>query len=282
MTISTRRHEISAVDFVRHYRRCLITLQERLEKCILLPGVEEIHDLRTAIRRFRVASGLLPKSLRKKKRAVEYISACRKLFRATTRTRDMDIIGERIAAYSNGGVQAELSRLTAKTRAADIRTIQMYGKSVRLTRPPAISSGRINRKKLNRRVDRILRDLTASCDDQLRKVVGDIDNTEALHALRKNVKRLRYVLELFPENRKIAGMLKTFSEWQRVLGSIRDIDITIDYLDRENVVSGADRIRKKAMKDRDLKCKAFLNLAGDVSAFDEIRLTPSARRRAVQ
>jgi CHAD domain-containing protein len=249
---------------------------------MLLPGVEEIHDLRTAIRRFRVASGLLPKSLRKEQRAVEYISACRRLFKATTRTRDMDIIGERIAAYSDGGVQAEFSRLTAKRRAADIRTIQMHGKSLRLICPPAISSGRINRKKLNRRVDRILKGLTASCDDRLREVAGDMDNTEALHALRKNVKRLRYVLELFPENRKIAGKLKNFTEWQRVLGSIRDIDITIDYLDRENVVSGADRIRKKAMRDRDLKCKAFLNLAGGGSAIDVIRPTPSARQRSVQ
>ena len=76
-------------------------------------------------------------------------------------------------------------------------------------------------------------------------------------------RELRYTLELFPENKKIAPTLKTLTEWQQVLGLIRDIDITLFFLEKRKMISRADDIRKKALRDRNLNYAAFLKLAWD-------------------
>jgi CHAD domain-containing protein len=61
----------------------------------------------------------------------------------------------------------------------------------------------------------------------LRKVVKDESMIEELHILRKEVKKLRYLLELVEESPQELPML---SKWQESLGAIHDLDIAMVYL----------------------------------------------------
>ncbi len=281
MTISIRRPELSAKSFIHRYNSCQASLRERLEQLILQPGSDEIHDVRIAIRRFRIVSELLPKSVRRGGEAREYILACRKLFRATARIRDLDIISERLTEYADRDALTELSRLAGKQRLAGMPQVRACGLSLRHTEIPGISPRQINGIKLNRRIGAVLERTTSACDDELWTAAGDANNIEALHSLRKSVRRLRYTLELLPENTELAEALKKLAEWQRVLGSIRDIDITLDYLKTERPVHSLDGIREKALRDRGLKYTAFLKMPGEYNAIDGVRSLWIVRRRKV-
>ncbi|MBX8641578.1 MAG: CHAD domain-containing protein [Thermoplasmata archaeon] len=271
MTISIRRYEVSAPAFLQRYFRYLQSLQDRLESFIILPGAEEMHDLRIAIRKLRVASELLPKSMRNERKLVEYISACKLLFRKSACIRDLDIINERITAYADRGTSAELSRFIEKQRRMHLPGVLEYGNSLNQTRIPDISSDKINSKILSCRFEKVLKKHAAVCDESLRMVAAKKDDANALHRLRKNIRELRYTLELFPENKKIAPTLKTLAEWQQVLGSIRDIDIALFFLKKRKMTSRANDIRKKALRDRSLNYAAFLKLASDDGILDGFR-----------
>jgi CHAD domain-containing protein len=52
--------------------------------------------------------------------------------------------------------------------------------------------------------------------------------------LRKDTKKLRYLLEILPSknNRNLSNISDHLEEVQNILGAIRDIDITIEYIKR--------------------------------------------------
>ena len=183
----------------------------------------------------------------------------------------VDIVNERITAYADRGTSAELSRFIEKQRRMHLPGVLEYGNSLNQTRIPDISSDKINSKILSCRFEKVLKKHAAVCDESLRMVAAKKDDANALHRLRKNIRELRYTLELFPENKKIAPTLKTLAEWQQVLGSIRDIDIALFFLKKRKMTSRANDIRKKALRDRSLNYAAFLKLASDDGILDDFR-----------
>ncbi len=282
MTIFTLRPEFSPKSFSSKHAGYLKLLRERLERLILHPGPDEIHYLRIAIRRYRIVSEMLPKSLRKGEEVMKYISACRELLRATSRVRDMDIINECLAGYADSDALTELRRIATGWRSAGMPRVRECALALLHTDCPRISSRQINRKELNRRIGKVLERTASACDDGLRTVARDAGNTEALHSLRKNLRRVRYVLELFPGKRRLKETLKKLTEWHRVLGSIRDVDITLDYLEKEKAAQSQNIIRGKTLKDRRLKHAAFLKLMREDNVIDDVLSGLIASQREVR
>jgi len=58
-------------------------------------------------------------------------------------------------------------------------------------------------------------------------VLNDESKVAELHSLRKDVKKLRYLLEL---TEKTPARLSSLAKWQESLGAIHDLDVAIDYL----------------------------------------------------
>jgi len=92
-------------------------------------------------------------------------------------------------------------------------------------------------------------------------VITDSSSIEELHDLRKFCKKLRYMLELLPEDNKSAmgQMRKTLQKIQDILGAIHDYDFTIQYLKSvENLSKEIQEIIDTEMDERRIKYEEFL------------------------
>ncbi len=92
-------------------------------------------------------------------------------------------------------------------------------------------------------------------------VITDPSSIEELHDLRKFCKKLRYMLELLPEDNKSAmgQMRKTLQKIQDILGAIHDYDFTIQYLKSvENLSKEIQEIIDTEMDERRIKYEEFL------------------------
>ena len=82
---------------------------------------------------------------------------------------------------------------------------------------------------------------------------------EELHELRKDCKKLRYLLELLgKENNNAIGMIKTLQNIQDILGSIRDYDITINYLKKIEPSKEIQEIVNNQIEHRRVKYEEFI------------------------
>ncbi|MGZ5500331.1 MAG: CHAD domain-containing protein, partial [Nitrososphaeraceae archaeon] len=83
-----------------------------------------------------------------------------------------------------------------------------------------------------------------------------------LHELRKDCKKLKYILELLAKdnnkNNTAIGLIKTLQNIQDILGSIRDYDITIDYLKKLELTKEIQELVNNEIEQRRLKYEEFL------------------------
>ena len=108
-------------------------------------------------------------------------------------------------------------------------------------------------KEKSKLQDRILRDLPIVTLDPLK--------IEELHELRKNSKKLRYLLELLPKEDKSISKLINI---QDRLGLIHDFDITIEFLERckqntmtQNIINSETRQRNDVFRKFSNSVKKF-------------------------
>jgi CHAD domain-containing protein len=108
-------------------------------------------------------------------------------------------------------------------------------------------------KEKSKLQDRILRDLPI--------VTLDPFKIEELHELRKNSKKLRYLLELLPKEDKSISKLINI---QDKLGLIHDFDITIEFLERckqntmtQNIINSETRQRNDVFRKFSNSVKKF-------------------------
>lgn len=114
----------------------------------------------------------------------------------------------------------------------------------------------INRKfkyKSRKRILKIIRKLKTNIDSQIPAVISDKSKVSELHQVRKDTKKLRYVIELLliskeyeeednrirqtdivnPINKDIRQILAYLEKLQDILGDIHDYDITLEYLKKK-------------------------------------------------
>ncbi len=245
--------------FARSFGKSAQRVKARLAAYVAEPENEEnVHDVRTSLRRLEASFLLMPKKLRKRNR--RQIDAHKQFFRANSRVRDYDIIRGRIAARAQGDLLAQLAadldkkRKTEAERAAgDARLVSGL--------PPATLKG-LEDGELESRMGKVAGRLLGKVEEGLPVVVKDRRNVEELHQLRKDLKKLRYVLEVMPAGvkkqyeKKALKMLRgkkaedRLKELQDALGAIHDIDVTVQYLESLRIKAAAPLIRaEKAERD---------------------------------
>ncbi|HEV8386444.1 MAG TPA: CHAD domain-containing protein [Nitrososphaera sp.] len=223
--------------FETKFRKLVAQLEKRLDSYIKNPKEEKkVHDIRTSLRRLDSLFPLLSKKNRKanKKRITEYES----FFKANSRLRDYDIIIARLTSLSpdSGALVLALQRRKDNELKAIVR------KAKALRKMGKITAQSINSEEIEARLDKVMSKLCKKIKMNLAPTLSDSKNIEQLHSLRKDIKKIRYILESLDSSseKKYQEMISTttglaltipqLEKVQDMLGDLHDSDITLEFL----------------------------------------------------
>lgn len=232
--------------FIAGFKKNGQAFRKRLEKYCDNDNEKNIHDIRTSIRRLNSSYNLLSKKMKNKPTIRNYMRLSKILFKHNSEVRDVDIICQHLKQYENkesNKLQAYLRRKREKTLKSAIN-LALQLKKLRL---PEIDAKFLSSKKIQsnfaKEEERLQRSIVKDGPD----VFLDPKKIEELHELRKNSKKLRYLLELLPQQESIPRLIKM----QDKLGSIHDFDITITFLKCCEQNSTVQRLIRSEAQKRD-------------------------------
>lgn len=223
--------------FELKFRKLVVQLRKRLDGYVENPeDAKRVHDIRTSLRRLDTLFQLLSKKNRRanKKRISQY----RDFFRATSRLRDYDIIMARLAALSPGS--KALVAILQKRKKSELRA--MVRKAKKLRKGDRISFHGFTPEEIESRLDKVCGRLADKVRINLPAALADSSNVEQLHTLRKDFKKIRYILEALDSRSAkkcqkrlhvaigSAIRLPWLEEIQDKLGDLHDSDITLEFL----------------------------------------------------
>ena len=266
----------------------------KLDKYLENPTEDNIHHMRTSLRRLQATYQSSPKQIRKKKKIKEFASVGKRLFKINSNIRDIDIILKKLTKegkmseqqleyYENSLVQDRENQLgEARTIAIDLKEIvvpSLYDKN---------KTDKNFEENSIKRVAKISRKLKNRIETRIPIVMGDDSKITELHELRKDSKKLRYLIELVVNkenndtikrntkdntnllidnnNHKI---LEHLEKIQGMLGDIHDYDIALDYLRQHRASNNPliiDTITN-IMKVRKVKFNDFVNYGKSTKAL---------------
>lgn len=232
--------------FARRYRQNAKELLKLTRDFPDHPSPEEIHDVRVTTRRVEAARRLMPKGTRSLQASRKFDLSLKSLLKSTTRVRDLDILMKTLEP-DKGSLPAEVFRSLDDERSDAANSARAAMKAFSNAPVPALDSSRADRKKLSRRLRRRIKRRSQIVVGLLREVLKDESKVVELHSLRKEVKKLRYLLELADKSPPESSVL---TKWQDALGSVHDLDIATSYLqdkrwqfEREEALSELTRRR---------------------------------------
>lgn len=234
-------------------------VDKRVNDYLANSNEDNIHDIRTAIRRIDASFRTLPKNIRKKNRAHNYTTISKRLFKINSQIRDYDIIYGKLEKYSSEPVYTELTESLKKRRDAKLRSARKIALSLRKLPLPNIDDDDISDKKLKQRFNKVASKFSDRIELNFPVVLTNVSKTEQLHEMRKDCKKLRYLLELLTDQNKETGRtISELEEMQDILGSIHDDDITITYLKRVRRPKAVHHILDDEMAERNKKYEEFV------------------------
>jgi len=235
----------------RQYRQRTRYLLDLLGFVQSQTSVDSIHDLRVTARRLLMMLRVLPRRLRGKRKAKEYDLALRSLLKATTQLRDSDIL-ENILRSLDGSLPPDvLLNLKKERNNVALRAKEELNSLLTLT--PSIDWTEIKDKKLSMRLNKRVEQRRRNVNALLRQVTSDESKVEELHALRKEVKKLRYLMELSQ-----SPPMSELSRWQETLGNVHDLDVTISFLERIRYSPPVDSALNELRRKRHLEYSKFV------------------------
>jgi len=199
------------------------------------PSPDEVHDLRVAARRIQVVRGLLPRRVRSSQDSKTFNAALKSVLKATSQLRDMDTLTVTLKSCRGNlpvGPVVSLENQRSDTAARAKETVAALSDS----KVPELEASRLRGRRLSKRFRKGVRKHSKMASALLTQVLNDESKAVELHSLRKEVKKLRYLLELAD---KTPARLPSLSRWQESLGAIHDLDVAIAYLKR--VAAGPGR-----------------------------------------
>ena len=253
---------VSRKSFARQYAEGTRALSKMVANLPDRPSPDEIHDLRVATRRIQMVRGLLPRSLRKSEESKNFDFALKSILKVTSELRDMDTLmgsleNHRRSATADLLVNLENQRCDAATRAK--LATGVLGEILASEPDPSGLSG----KRLSRRLRKRVRKHSKAAASLLNAVLDDESKVEELHSLRKEVKKMRYLIELAD---KAPARLSSLAKWQESLGAVRDLDVAITHLEGAHGDSGQGSI----LELRRARHSNYLKLVRDYRAHRKL------------
>jgi CHAD domain-containing protein len=188
------------------------------------PSAGQIHDLRVAVRRIQVMRRLLPKVLREYPDSKKFDLALKATMKATSQLRDLDTLMETLGKQT---LPAETTIILQNQRSDLAATATEVIHSLAGTPTPRLHPSQIRGRIVSRRLRTRIRRQGMIAVALVHEVVNDESKVAELHSLRKEVKKLRYLLELTDKGSPEVDVL---TEWQESLGAIHDLDVAVVYL----------------------------------------------------
>lgn len=251
-------HEFKTEYYFEQLNKNLTKTSERLSAYLQDPNEKNVHDVRTSIRRLDAAFKILPKKTRQKAKMKKLASELRKFFKTNNQIRDFDIISQKLISQQSED-HKQILQLIDKKRKNRIVDAKLQAKSLQNFGYPKISRSEVTDAKLERKFKKILIKLIENIQELMPKVVKDSKFVEELHRLRKEYKKLRYVLEL-TEDPESSNFIKNLKQLQDILGSVHDSDITVDFLKKLPLKYKTDEIIKKENDSRTQMYQKFVEL----------------------
>jgi CHAD domain-containing protein len=220
---------ITRDSFAKEYDRFAKALTRRVKAYLRDPNAENVHRLRTATRRLQAAFALLPKATRNQNKAQKAMGRIKKLMKVNASVRDQDIILSKLSAYKQNPAYERLIEDLRKSRKFHLEQAKELAMSVQKNPGPRVKPRDLSDLTLQRRYNKVVRKLSSRITSKLPLVREDPSKVEELHVVRRDCKQLRYILEMSEFSRP-PKTLVALRSWQDLLGTIRDHDVMIEYL----------------------------------------------------
>jgi len=242
-------------SFIAKVRSYGLEFKKKVEKYLGNTNEKNIHDIRTSTRRLHVTYSLLTKKIHGKPEISSYYRLSKVLFKYNSDIRDVDIICQHLKSYDNKE-SARVQKYLVRKRAKKLKSAIDLAGQMKVLPLPEIDEKYLSTKKIESKfanekekfLNRIVRNIPT--------VTSDSRRIEELHELRKNSKKLRYLLELLPkQDEGVSKLIKM----QDKLGSIHDFDITIAFLKRCKQDSMLQSIIQSEAHQRNKKFQEFSN-----------------------
>lgn len=253
---------LNLLPFLTKLSENLQSVNNKINKYLKKPNAKQIHDIRTSIRRLDATFSTLPKKYRNGSSLSKYVLQCKELFKINSEIRDFDIIIEKLQKYPSSGQKDNIIEDLKKTKLARLqraKTIAVPLKSI--DTGTILDELGVTEKELQKRFIKIVSRLISTIDSIFPVVLSNPQALEELHDLRIACKKLRYMLELLPNNNKFAVQTReSLKKIQDSLGSIHDSDFTIGYL--KSLPQSPKEIQEIIDKEneyRRLQSERFLN-----------------------
>jgi CHAD domain-containing protein len=259
---------ISAARFAEEYEKTSEKVGHALREYLGNPDVENTRSLRASVRRLSTALDIIPKRSRKKEMRLVR-RRCRKLLKATSKIRDVDIVDQKLAKTSAGSTIELLMNNLREER--DEYSSDSMKDAWRLFE---IGMPKVDRKDFRgarRWVAKTLDELDRKVMEVLPVVTKNEGKVEELHSLRKHAKTIRYAIELLPATRSSAVAVEALRSWQDILGEVRDSDVLIEYLGRARQTGPVKQALASERDSRHARYVAFVRSSSkDVPAGKSI------------
>lgn len=250
---------ISSKPFITKLQENTQRVDKRVNDYLADSNEGNIHDIRTAVRKLDASFRSLPKKVRKKNRLDNYATISKQLFKINSQIRDYDIIYGKLEKYSSEPVYTELTDSLKKRRVVKLRKARNIALSLRKLTLPNINEDDIPDRKLQQRFNKVVSRFGDRIELNFPVVISNIGKRRQLHEMRKDCKKLRYLLELLPnQNKEIAKTITELEEIQDMLGSIHDDDIVIAYLRRLKRPKTIHHILDEEIAERNKKYEEFV------------------------
>jgi CHAD domain-containing protein len=220
-----KMYKLESVNYSEKLNGIAQKVNERLEKYLKEPNEENVHNVRTAIRRLDSAWKVLPKKIRQKRKVAKFVQLHKKFFKANSEIRDLDIMQQRIGSFPT---TEEIKKFIHEKRMRKMRVAQKKAKLSQKLKFPTVKQEQIQISKLEKRFRKISVKLIENIQALIPIATSNEERIAELHELRKDCKKLRYLLELAPNTE--SNFVTKLKEMQDLLGSIHDCDITMDFL----------------------------------------------------
>ena len=234
-------------------------LNRKTDHYINDPNEKNIHDIRTSIRRFNAAVSTLPRKYREEPLLLEYSKIANKLFKVNSEIRDSDIILTKLEKFSLSPQRNIVTDTLKQTRQAKLENAKTMAQNLKNLNSNMINGIGVTENELQKRYSKILSKLISRIDDVFPIVLTNPLKLEELHELRKDCKKIRYMLELVEKDDKnAASLIRILEKVQDILGSIHDSDATIIYLRSFAPNQEIQEVINKETKQRELGYEKFL------------------------
>jgi CHAD domain-containing protein len=264
---------LNLLPFLTKLSENLRKVHNRINKYLKDPNEKQIHDVRTAIRRLDATFLILPKKYRNGSPLSEYVLKCKEFFKVNSEIRDYDIIYAKLQKYPSNAQRDSVIETLRATRDASLEHAKSIAGSLKSTdTSKIIDKIGVTEKDLQKRFDKILARLISNIESTFPVVLSDSLKIEELHDLRISCKKLRYLLELLPdENQGALKTSKTLQKLQDILGAIHDYDFTTNYLSSlgqsskeiQEIINSENEERRLKFDEFLKYCKRRLDISPD-------------------